>query len=249
VYLTRWALVAALGLWCAVGAALVVADTTLWGLRLQIAINLAAVAAAAGIVVVFMRSTAARGAAGELARSLDASDPLEARGLQDAIRAALNDPGARLLFRRHAAGPWLAPDGRPASTDPERSITPVAAGSAIEHDPVLDDDPGVVEAVAAVAGLALETERLRTLLVARDDGERPTADVGDVLTDRECEVLVLVAEGLTDAAIAQRLYLTRRTVETHVGHIFTKLDVPAGSANNRRVHAVRRFLDAGETQR
>ena len=59
-------------------------------------------------------------------------------------------------------------------------------------------------------------------------------------------MLALVAEGLTDGAIAKRLYLTRRTVETHTGHIFAKLDVPAGSTQNRRVHAVRRYLDAGE---
>jgi len=52
---------------------------------------------------------------------------------------------------------------------------------------------------------------------------------------------------MTDAAIAQRLYLTRRTVETHVNHIFTKLDVPAGSGHNRRVHAVVRYLEAVET--
>ena len=67
-----------------------------------------------------------------------------------------------------------------------------------------------------------------------------------VLTTREREVLALVAEGLTDGAIAQRLYLTRRTVETHIGHVFAKLDVPAGSSQNRRVHAVRRYLDAAK---
>ena len=55
-------------------------------------------------------------------------------------------------------------------------------------------------------------------------------------------MLALAADGLTDTAIAQRLYLTRRTVETHLGHIFTKLDVPAGNTHNRRVHAVRGFL-------
>ena len=67
-----------------------------------------------------------------------------------------------------------------------------------------------------------------------------------LLTAREREVLALVAEGLTDGAIAQRLYLTRRTVETHLGHVFAKLGVPAGSSQNRRVHAVRRYLDAAE---
>ena len=65
-----------------------------------------------------------------------------------------------------------------------------------------------------------------------------------VLTPREREVLALVADGLTDAAIAERLYVTRRTVETHLGHVFDKLDLPAGSGQNRRVHAVRRYLEA-----
>jgi DNA-binding CsgD family transcriptional regulator len=70
-----------------------------------------------------------------------------------------------------------------------------------------------------------------------------------VLTAREREVLALVAQGMTDRAIAQRLYLTRRTVETHLGHVFAKLDLPAGSNQNRRVHAVRRYLNAPEEPR
>jgi len=56
-------------------------------------------------------------------------------------------------------------------------------------------------------------------------------------------VLALVAQGMTDHAIAQRLYLTRRTVEAHLGHSFVTLDVPAGPSQNRRVQAVRRYLD------
>jgi DNA-binding NarL/FixJ family response regulator len=67
-----------------------------------------------------------------------------------------------------------------------------------------------------------------------------------VLTPRGREVLTLVAEGLTDGAIAERLVVTRRTVETHLGHVFDKLDVPSGSAHNRRVHAVRRFLEPAD---
>jgi DNA-binding NarL/FixJ family response regulator len=135
-----------------------------------------------------------------------------------------------------------------------RSITTFdgMSGSALEHDAAFNDDPAVVEAVGAVAGLALEAERLRVMLRAngrngngraRTDG---SAAMRSLLTPREYEVLQLVAEGLTDGAIAQRLYLTRRTVETHLGHIFLKLGVPGGSSHNRRVHAVRRFLEAAE---
>jgi DNA-binding NarL/FixJ family response regulator len=62
------------------------------------------------------------------------------------------------------------------------------------------------------------------------------------LTPREREVLALMAEGLTDRGIAERLWLTQKTVETHVVHIFRKLDLPEGSSYNRRVHAVLVFL-------
>ena len=57
------------------------------------------------------------------------------------------------------------------------------------------------------------------------------------LTRREREVLALMAEGLTDLGIAERLWVTPKTVATHVRHILQKLDLPSGTANNRRVHA------------
>ena len=53
-----------------------------------------------------------------------------------------------------------------------------------------------------------------------------------------------MAEGLTDRGIAERLWLTPKTVETHVRHILGKLDLPTGAANNRRVHAVLAYLRA-----
>jgi DNA-binding NarL/FixJ family response regulator len=62
------------------------------------------------------------------------------------------------------------------------------------------------------------------------------------LTKRERDVLALMADGLSDRGIAQRLVVTTKTVETHIRHIFSKLDLPRGAANNRRVHAVVAFL-------
>jgi DNA-binding NarL/FixJ family response regulator len=62
------------------------------------------------------------------------------------------------------------------------------------------------------------------------------------LSAREREVLALVAEGLTDRAIAERLWLTRKTVETHVRHILAKLALSEDSQHNRRVLAVLAFL-------
>jgi len=62
------------------------------------------------------------------------------------------------------------------------------------------------------------------------------------LTEREREVLALMAEGLTDRGIAERLWVTSATVETHIRHILRKLQLPVGAAHNRRVHAVLTYL-------
>jgi DNA-binding NarL/FixJ family response regulator len=57
----------------------------------------------------------------------------------------------------------------------------------------------------------------------------------DGLTDREREVLGLIAEGLTNAGIARRLDISARTVEVHAQHVFTKLGLPDDQYVNRRV--------------
>jgi DNA-binding NarL/FixJ family response regulator len=67
----------------------------------------------------------------------------------------------------------------------------------------------------------------------------------DHLTEREREVLALMAEGLTDRGIAERLYVTPNTVETHVRHIILKLGLPATRTDNRRVRAVLAYLRSG----
>ena len=58
------------------------------------------------------------------------------------------------------------------------------------------------------------------------------------LSERERRVLELMAEGLTNTAIAQRLVLSERTVEAHVRHVLLKLDIPESEDGNRRVLAV-----------
>ena len=62
------------------------------------------------------------------------------------------------------------------------------------------------------------------------------------LTPREHDILTLVAQGLSDRGIGTRLCLTRRTVETHIRHVLTKLDLPGDGEHNRRVLAAVVYL-------
>jgi DNA-binding NarL/FixJ family response regulator len=68
----------------------------------------------------------------------------------------------------------------------------------------------------------------------------------DELTEREREVLALVAEGLTNRAIAERLVVTQKTVETHIGQIFLKLGLRDVEGEDRRVAAVLAYLRAAQ---
>ena len=64
------------------------------------------------------------------------------------------------------------------------------------------------------------------------------------LTDRECEVLALIAEGLTNAGIARRLAISERTVEVHAQHVFSKLRLPDDQFVNRRILSALAYLGA-----
>ncbi len=66
------------------------------------------------------------------------------------------------------------------------------------------------------------------------------------LSTREREVLELIAEGHSNAAIAARLVVTEAAIGKHIGNIFTKLDLPHTQDTNRRVLAVLAYLRAGD---
>ena len=105
-------------------------------------------------------------------------------------------------------------------------------------DRVADVD-GFVDAVRRVAdgGSALDPEVV-SRLVGRNRRDDPLAE----LTPREREVLELMAEGRTNAAIAERLVVTERAVEKHVTSIFGKLGLSPAPEDHRRVLAVLTFL-------
>jgi DNA-binding NarL/FixJ family response regulator len=79
-------------------------------------------------------------------------------------------------------------------------------------------------------------------IVSRLVGRQRRKDPLSELTDREREVLGLVAEGLSNLAIANRLFVTERTIEAHTKQVFEKLGLQADPSSNRRVLAVLAFL-------
>ena len=88
-------------------------------------------------------------------------------------------------------------------------------------------DPKVVEVLIAARG--------------RDDDS-----ILDRLTEREHEVLAEMANGGNNAAIGEALFISARSVEKHIGSIFTKLDLSETDDTNRRVRAVLLFLGVGK---
>jgi DNA-binding NarL/FixJ family response regulator len=94
----------------------------------------------------------------------------------------------------------------------------------------------------ASGGSALDPQVVASLVSARGEDD-PLLD----LTGREREVLELMAEGLTNAGIAKRLYLSERTVEAHVRHVLMKLSIPESEDAHRRVLAVLTHLSATQT--
>lgn len=92
----------------------------------------------------------------------------------------------------------------------------------------------------AAGNVVLDPEVAAALVQA----PRPLRDRLDRLTARETDVLRLMAEGRSNAAIAETLFLSGGTVEKHVTAVFAKLGLEATTADHRRVLAVLRFLSA-----
>ena len=98
--------------------------------------------------------------------------------------------------------------------------------------------------VAAVKRVAGGGSALDPSVVSQLVGRRRSDDPLDELTAREREVLELMAEGLSNSAIAARVFLTERGVEKHVTSIFQKLRLPVAADTHRRVLAVVAFLQS-----
>ena len=102
----------------------------------------------------------------------------------------------------------------------------------------------VEEFASAVHRVAEGGSALDPAVVSELVGRHRHDDPLDHLTPREREVLELMAEGRSNQAIADRLFVTLRAVEKHVTSIFSKLDLRATTDDHRRVLAVLLFLRA-----
>jgi DNA-binding NarL/FixJ family response regulator len=97
----------------------------------------------------------------------------------------------------------------------------------------------LADALTRIAdGESLLDPTIVTRLVNRPRPQNPLAE----LTDREHQVLELIAEGRSNQAIGDKLFLSPKTIETHIHQIFQKLELSESPDSHRRVLAVRAFL-------
>jgi DNA-binding NarL/FixJ family response regulator len=152
-------------------------------------------------------------------------------GLRAAVAARKAHPGMGVLVLSHYVEAAYA---RELLADGEGSV-----GYLLKDR--IDDLEALHLALAQIAagGSVIDPEVIAQLLVTR----RSKGGL-DRLTPREGEVLALMAQGLTNLAIGDRLVLSPGAVEKHISAIFAKLDLPPSATDHRRVLAVLAFLHA-----
>jgi len=152
-------------------------------------------------------------------------------GLRAALRARAQVPGLPVLVLSQYVEQLYA-----------RELLADQAGAVgyLLKDRVFNDDQ-FVDAIRTVAGggTVMDPEVVTKLL-----GRRSKDEPVSRLSGREREVLALMAEGRSNVAIAQRLFITEKAVSKHTTSIFTKLGLAASEDDNRRVLAVLAYLNS-----
>ncbi len=153
-------------------------------------------------------------------------------GLQAALAARREMPGLPVLLLSQYVEQLYA-----------RELLADQAGAVgyLLKDRVFSDDQFVdaIRTVAPSGGTVMDPEVVTKLL-----GRRSRDEPISRLSGREREVLELMAEGRSNAAIAQRLFISEKAVSKHTTSIFTKLGLAADQDDNRRVLAVLAYLNS-----
>jgi DNA-binding NarL/FixJ family response regulator len=157
-------------------------------------------------------------------------------GVRAAIEARRRHPGVGILILSQYVEPVYTAE----------LLADGAAGVGYLLKERVGEVTAFLDAVGRVAagGTALDSEVVSALLRARNPSDGEGELTG--LSPREREVLGLMAEGRTNAAIARELVVTASAVEKHVSSIFSKLDLAASNDDHRRVLAVLTYLRASD---
>ena len=161
----------------------------------------------------------------------------------------MTDEGIRLAAQLRSTHPEVGVVAMSAHADPSYALALLEGGS--EGRAYLLKDRlrsraqllATIETVAQ-GGSVIDPKVVEALVHGRSSQTRSPLDV---LTPREHEILVEMARGASNAAIAETLGLTKRAVEKHINSVFAKLDLPLSADVSRRVRAVLLFL--GRTDR
>jgi DNA-binding NarL/FixJ family response regulator len=149
-------------------------------------------------------------------------------GLVAAVRIRREHPGVGVLVLSH-------------HVEASQAVALLEGGAGVGYllKDRIADVRDLRDAVRRIAegGSVIDPEVVAQLL-----GRRREVDPLERLTEREREILALMAEGRSNQAIADRLVVSGKTVETHVGHVLDKLDLQPASDDHRRVLAVLAYL-------
>jgi DNA-binding NarL/FixJ family response regulator len=179
----------------------------------------------------------------ELDRMVEDADP-------DVVVTDLRMPpsggreGIRIAARLRRSNPQTGVVVLSQYVEPDYAIELMSEGTArrayLLKDRV-DDAPELVRAIRAVStgGSVVDPAVVEALIAAQ---QRQNGSALAELTAREREILALIAEGRSNAAIAESLVLTKRAVEKHVNSIFAKLDLREAENVSRRVKAALLYL-------
>ncbi len=155
------------------------------------------------------------------------------------------DEGIRAVEALRASGARTGVLVLTQSTDSGHAVRLLADTSGGIGFLLKDRVADVAELADAVRRVAAGGTVVDPTVVAGLVGRSRSMDRIDALTAREREVLSLMAEGRSNLGIAERLFVTEKTVETHVASILGKLGLEPGADDHRRVLAVLEYLRAG----